>query len=181
MQKMPTMHLWRKEPNQLGKPKKPPGHKVKEVLDRGFVSGCCVELLCYHAHKSSISRNQGGEWTLCYLSHLTMANCPPRDREMPNNGQLYVVNCAVYPHYRPQRNSLPYSMTFLQGRITSCLTLLLTIQAGDVELNLGPQLPKFPCKICRKAAKWTQKNCLQCKLCQGWYHAKCLGMPELRD
>ena len=61
--------------------------------------------------------------------------------------------------------------------LSSWLLLLLVLQAGDIELNPGPHIPKFPCKICWKAAKWGQK-CLQCKLCQGWYHTGCLGMPD---
>ena len=54
---------------------------------------------------------------------------------------------------------------------------LLILRAGDVELNPGPYQPKFPCKYCNYAAKWNQK-CLQCNLCNGWYHTGCLGLPS---
>ena len=38
-----------------------------------------------------------------------------------------------------------------------------------------PYVPKFPCMICKKAAKWNQK-CVQCNLCYKWYHADCMAM-----
>ena len=42
-------------------------------------------------------------------------------------------------------------------------------------------VPKFPCKICNYACKWNKtvkEKCLQCDLCNGWYHIDCLEMPS---
>ena len=76
----------------------------------------------------------------------------------------------LLPHYRPPRKISP-------GRLTTWITLILIVQAGDIELNPGPGRPNFPCDICHKAARWNQ-NCLQYKLCHGWFHASRLGMPD---
>ena len=57
------------------------------------------------------------------------------------------------------------------------LSLLLIMKGWDIELDPGPYKPKFPCLICEKAAKWSQK-CLQCTSCLGWYHTSCLDMSD---
>ena len=80
-------------------------------------------------------------------------------------------------NYHPIRTSFPARTLFRQSKLTSWLTILLILQAGDIEINPGPRRPKFPRQICQKAAKWGQK-CLQCKLCHAWYHADCIGMPD---
>ena len=54
---------------------------------------------------------------------------------------------------------------------------LKLLQSGDIQPNPGPYKPKFPCKYCNKAAKWTKK-CLQCNICNCWYYADCLEMPS---
>ena len=73
--------------------------------------------------------------------------------------------------YRPR----PLKQRFNIKRKSSYLIVLL-ILAGDTELNPGPRPIKYPCLICKKAAKWGQ-NCLQCDQCSGWYHIDCMQMP----
>ncbi|XP_072014761.1 uncharacterized protein [Amphiura filiformis] len=64
------------------------------------------------------------------------------------------------------------------------LGLLLLMQAGDCELNPGPQAQdgnscsKFPCLICNDPCTWDQ-NAIQCDECDGWYHTQCMGMNTL--
>jgi len=81
--------------------------------------------------------------------------------------------CSLWqlaPNYRIRVNTLQPRTKLKQTKLSCWLLLLLVLQAGDIELNPGPYIPKFPCKICSKAAKWGQK-CLQCKLRQGWWNA----------
>ena len=58
------------------------------------------------------------------------------------------------------------------------LSLLLAIQASDIELNPGPgKKCKFPCQVCQKAVKWDPKRPgIACDNCSLWYHKDCLGM-----
>ena len=81
---------------------------------------------------------------------------------------------TVAPHYRPhgKNGSDPYSKPSYRRTF---IIIIILLQAGDIESNPGPYTPKFPCMICLKAAKWGQK-CLQCDLCNKWYHTNCLGM-----
>ena len=139
-----------------------------------------AELMCYHAHKWPGTRNmKQGQWVdvLSYILSQIGQLLVLRSRNSPNNGKLMWSLAQSSPLYRTWRNSFAYSMTFRRGKIDKCPKLLLIIKTGDVKLNSGSRLPNFPCIICRKGAKWTP-NCPQCNLCQGWYDAQCLGMPE---
>ena len=80
-------------------------------------------------------------------------------------------------NYHPIPTSFPACTLFRQSKLTSWLTILLILQAGDIEINPGPRRPKFPCQICQKAAKRGLKY-LHCKLCHEWNHADCLRMPD---
>ena len=55
------------------------------------------------------------------------------------------------------------------------LSLLLLVNASDVELNPGPRTPKYPCQICSRAVTWKQRG-VACDDCQQWYHADCMHM-----
>ena len=69
----------------------------------------------------------------------------------------------------------------IHGNFNSSYLVVLLILAGDTELNPGPRPLKYPCLICKKAAKWGQ-DCLQCDQCDGWYHVNCMVMsPEVYD
>lgn len=54
---------------------------------------------------------------------------------------------------------------------------LIALLAGDIEMNPGPRMPKYPCQICHKAAKWGQKA-IECEQCCGWHHTSCLNMND---
>jgi hypothetical protein len=58
----------------------------------------------------------------------------------------------------------------------SRLSLLLML-AGDVNPNPGPQQLKYPCQICKAAARWGQE-CIECENCNNWFHKFCLGMND---
>ena len=49
------------------------------------------------------------------------------------------------------------------------------MQASDLNPNPGPYKPKFPCAICKKAARWDQRATC-CNHCNNWYHVDCMGM-----
>ena len=53
-------------------------------------------------------------------------------------------------------------------------SLIITL-ANDVESNPGPRKIKFPCMICKKAAKF---DAVACDDCNQWYHIKCMDMNE---
>ena len=90
----------------------------------------------------------------------------------------YSLNQLSVNHIGAHKNLLRTNSTkFNQGTPTTLLSLLLILQAGDINPNPGPRPPKFPCQVCNKAAKWGQK-CLMCDLCELWYHADCLGMSD---
>ena len=54
-------------------------------------------------------------------------------------------------------------------------TLLILLLANDIAVNPGPYQPKFPCVICKKAAKYGQ-HAIECESCNEWFHRSCLGM-----
>ena len=58
------------------------------------------------------------------------------------------------------------------------ISLILILNASDIESNPGPRTPKYPCQICSKAVTWKQKG-VACDDCQKWYHAECLHMTTL--
>ncbi len=64
-----------------------------------------------------------------------------------------------------------------RGRNTSynllCTILLLS---GDIHPCPGPNY-KYPCGTCHKPVRKNQKGIL-CDLCNIWYHAKCINMPD---
>ena len=55
--------------------------------------------------------------------------------------------------------------------------LCLLVLCGDIAVNPGPYVPKYPCGICTKAAKWGQQA-IQCDNCQIWFHRECLELSE---
>ena len=68
-----------------------------------------------------------------------------------------------------------------------CIAFILLMQAGDCEINPGPDpslssndsCSKFPCLFCHNPCKWDQKA-VQCDECQGWIHTNCLGMNTVQ-
>ena len=50
--------------------------------------------------------------------------------------------------------------------------------AGDVELNPGPRLPKYPCGSCQKACSSYRgaKASILCECCETWFHSDCVGL-----
>jgi len=58
-----------------------------------------------------------------------------------------------------------------------CLSCLLMLLAGDIEVNPGPRTPKFPCGECGKAVTWSTKRlAVACDDCNTWFHTDCLQM-----
>ena len=55
---------------------------------------------------------------------------------------------------------------------------LLSIQAGDIQLNPGPPRRKFPCGVCSKAVKHKDKG-IGCDQCYVWYHTDCMQMRDI--
>ena len=49
------------------------------------------------------------------------------------------------------------------------------MQAGDMELNPGPQ---FPCLVCHEECDWS-RYAVQCDPCDGWYHTDCMIMNTI--
>ena len=97
-------------------------------------------------------------------------------QDQPSSNFVWPI-WQLSPYYRPCRKFSWVQLEFRSCRHSYCLTLMLILQAGDVDLNPGQRRPKFPCDLCQKAAKWGQ-NCLQCKLCHNCFHTICLGMPD---
>ncbi len=54
---------------------------------------------------------------------------------------------------------------------------LILMLAGDVESNPGPRVPKYPCGMCSKAVKQSDKA-VCCDICDQWLHNKCSGVSE---
>jgi hypothetical protein len=62
--------------------------------------------------------------------------------------------------------------------LTGLYLVFLVLQSGDLELNPGPQAPKYPCMECGKAVRGNQ-YALQCDDdigCARWVHTQCIGM-----
>jgi hypothetical protein len=53
---------------------------------------------------------------------------------------------------------------------------MLTLQAGDIQIQPGPTYIKYPCGICSKNVNWNAKA-LQCDGCDICYHTKCSSVP----
>ena len=74
---------------------------------------------------------------------------------------------------RPLRHSIPNPDTWL----TLVAWNLMLLQASDLELNPGPRRPKYLCNVYEREVKRGTKA-LQCDDCNGWTHARCLGIGE---
>ena len=78
---------------------------------------------------------------------------------MGSSSWLFQGNSALSPVLEMKKHVILY------------LSLLLLVNASDVELNPGPRTPKYPCQICSRAVTW-----LLCDDRQQWYHADCMHM-----
>ncbi|KAJ8019402.1 hypothetical protein HOLleu_42043 [Holothuria leucospilota] len=79
-------------------------------------------------------------------------------------------------HLSAHRYVIKRYRIFRTNSTTKIALLLLT--AGDVNPNPGPKyVPKYPCKVCNKAAKWGQ-YCIECEQCGSWFHALCTGLSR---
>ena len=56
--------------------------------------------------------------------------------------------------------------------LLSSLLLVLII-----ELSTGLTMPKYPCGVCEKAVKWSDKG-IACDACETWFHTRCIGMCD---
>ena len=74
----------------------------------------------------------------------------------------------------PNLSMLNYSLMIILG------LLLRILRAGDVEVNPGPRLPKFPCGECKKACTDYRgaKSSILCEQCNTWFHIVCIGMSD---
>ena len=61
-----------------------------------------------------------------------------------------------------------------KARAAMYLSLLLLVNAADIELNPGPCV-KYPCQICNQAVTWKQRG-VACDDCEKWYHVDCMHM-----
>lgn len=55
--------------------------------------------------------------------------------------------------------------------------LFMLIFANDIALNPGPYQPKYPCNVCKKAAKYGQQA-IECEGCNQWFHRSCIALNE---
>ena len=57
----------------------------------------------------------------------------------------------------------------------SLMTIGMLLLAGDVEINPGPRVYRFPCGVCSAPVKSNQKG-IFCDVCSSWLHARCIGL-----
>ena len=57
------------------------------------------------------------------------------------------------------------------------LVIVLLVLAGDVEVNPGPRQPIYPCGICARVVKNSDKA-VCCDGCNNWIHNKCSGLSD---
>ena len=57
------------------------------------------------------------------------------------------------------------------------LVIFYLLLRGNIESNPGPTSCRFPCGVCSKSVKSTQKGIL-CDICSLWFHASCIGMSN---
>ena len=71
-----------------------------------------------------------------------------------------------------------YKIASLNQKHPTCFAILILMQSGDLNPNPGPYQPKFPCAICKKAARWDERATC-CDHCNSWYHVDCMGMSTI--
>ena len=131
---------------------------------------------------------------LCSYYHISSAVCNSNainnDFETPHNFNFIKlshfgllsssgpVNCNSLNSLKSKLNifSPKLSSNFPKNKIrnTHWLSLVL-ILAGDLELNPGPKIIRYPCGICRKACTRRQPA-VACDGCDIWFHTKCMSM-----
>ena len=131
---------------------------------------------------------------LCSYYHISSAVCNSNainnDFETPHNFNFIKlshfgllsssgpVNCNSLNSLKSKLNifSPKLSSNFSKNKIrnTHWLSLVL-ILAGDLELNPGPKIIRYPCGICRKACTRRQPA-VACDGCDIWFHTKCMSM-----
>ena len=77
---------------------------------------------------------------------------------------------------RPLSHSLPTPGSWLALFAWN----LILLQAGDLELNLGPRSVRrvsYPCTVCSREVRWGA-NALQCEDYDRWMHAACLDLGD---
>lgn len=125
-----------------------------------------------HSHNNLSLR-----WTLFTLTIIQLL-C--RTLQVPKEEGLILGQSSVSQFQLSFAASISHRHVDKRYRIyytnsTTKVSLLLLI-AGDVNPNPGPDYkPKYPCIVCKAAAKWGQ-DCLECECCKNWFHVQCLGM-----
>ena len=92
----------------------------------------------------------------------------------PQNGGHIKDRYLLYssPRWNIFNNrSTAYSLT----RLSVSMVLLLS---GDIQLNPGPRMARFPCGLCGKNVNSNHKA-MECEDCEVWYHTRCVGMKDI--
>lgn len=56
--------------------------------------------------------------------------------------------------------------------------MLLLLLSGDIQINPGPYIPKYPCMMSSRAVKWKHKA-VCCDSCNTWCNIHCMDTTEL--
>lgn len=96
------------------------------------------------------------------------------DKNCRKRGNSNKINKCL-GNFNHRHRGLNLGMDRRNQRSAVVVTQWILILAGDISLNPGPV--KFPCKVCRKAVKNTEKGIL-CDACEKWLHTECINIYE---
>ena len=91
---------------------------------------------------------------------------------------LHFSPMLVIASQRISMHPLSYSLLTPDSWLALFAWNLILLQAGDLELSLGPRAVhsvSYPCTVCSREVRWGA-NALQCEDCERLTHAACLDL-----
>ena len=96
------------------------------------------------------------------------------------NGLHSQVQLYIATRSQKSKNIIVFVSRRSPYGVLQYLSVLLIIQAGDIELNPGPagvRICKFPCGMCHKAVRCDHRRpAICCDNCSIWYHKDCMNI-----
>jgi hypothetical protein len=99
---------------------------------------------------------------------------------IPDTTAPIVSNDSACPRHTAYALIITASGRYKTLRLPAKGTLAMLIclaTSGDIELNPGPKVPKYPCGMCSKAVR-PSDPAVSCDQCGFWVHNRCSGLSK---